>query len=79
MHDALLATIRHYIALAPAEEALIREWFVPETLAKGDFFLRAGDGIGNPGPIRALLPCPPLTLRQAVAQALAATHSLVEP
>ncbi len=24
MHDALLATIRHFIALAPAEEALIR-------------------------------------------------------
>lgn len=43
MHDALLATIRHYIALAPAEEDLIRHWFVPETLAKGDFFLRPGE------------------------------------
>lgn len=43
MYDALLATIRHSIALAPAEEALIRAWFVPETLAKGDFFLRAGE------------------------------------
>jgi hypothetical protein len=33
MHDALLATIRHSIALASAEEALIRAWFVPEILA----------------------------------------------
>jgi hypothetical protein len=43
MHDALLATIRHSIALAPAEEALIRARFVPETLDKGDFLLRAGE------------------------------------
>lgn len=43
MHDALLTTIRRYVALAPAEEALIQAWFVPETLAKGDFFLRAGE------------------------------------
>lgn len=42
-HDALLAAIRRFIALAPAEEALIRQWFVAEELPKGGFFLRAGE------------------------------------
>jgi len=43
MHDTLLAVIRHFIALAPAEEDLIRQWFVPETLPKGGYFLRPGE------------------------------------
>ncbi len=43
LHDTLLAAIRHFIAVSPAEEDLVREWFVPETLAKGDFFLRPGE------------------------------------
>lgn len=43
LHDSLLAAIRHFITLAPAEEALIQQWFREEQLAKGDFFLRAGE------------------------------------
>lgn len=43
MHDSLLLTIRHFIALAPAEEDLIRQWFVPEAVPKGGFFLRPGE------------------------------------
>ena len=42
-HDSLLAAIRRFIALSPAEEALITTWFTPEDLAKGDFFLRPGE------------------------------------
>ncbi|UOQ68932.1 Crp/Fnr family transcriptional regulator [Hymenobacter volaticus] len=43
MHDSLLLLIRHFITLTPAEEDLIRQWFVPETLPKGAFFLRPGE------------------------------------
>lgn len=43
MHDLLLATIRRFIALAPAEEDLLRQWFVPETVPKGGYFLRPGE------------------------------------
>ncbi len=43
MHDALLAVIRRFIALAPAEEALVRGWFVAEALPKGGFFLQPGE------------------------------------
>ncbi|MGI4885445.1 MAG: Crp/Fnr family transcriptional regulator [Janthinobacterium lividum] len=43
MHDSLLAAIRHFIALAPAEEDLLRQWFVPETVPKGGYFLRPGE------------------------------------
>jgi len=43
MHDSLLLTIRHFIALAPAEEDLVRQLFVPEALPKGGFFLRPGE------------------------------------
>jgi CRP-like cAMP-binding protein len=42
MHDALLATIRRFITLAPTEEDLLRQWFVPETVPKGGFFLQPG-------------------------------------
>jgi hypothetical protein len=43
MHDSLLLTICHFITLAPAEEALLRQWFVPQALPKGAFFLRPGE------------------------------------
>ena len=43
MHETLLFAIRRFITLAPAEEDLIRRWFVPEALPKGDFFLRPGE------------------------------------
>ena len=43
MHETLLLAIRHFITLTPAEEDLIREWFVPESLPKGGFFLRPGE------------------------------------
>lgn len=43
MHDSLLLAIRRFIALAPAEEDLLRRWFVPEALPKGGFFLRPGE------------------------------------
>jgi CRP-like cAMP-binding protein len=42
MHDALLATIRRFITLAPTEVDLLRQWFVPETVPKGGFFLQPG-------------------------------------
>jgi hypothetical protein len=42
MHDALLATIRRFITLAPAEEGLLRQWFVPETVPKGGFSCSQG-------------------------------------
>lgn len=42
-HDSLLPIIRSFITLAPAEEDLIRQWFVAEELPKGGFFLRAGE------------------------------------
>ncbi len=42
-HDSLLTIIRSFITLAPAEEDLIRQWFVAEELPKGGFFLRAGE------------------------------------
>jgi CRP-like cAMP-binding protein len=43
MHDSLLVTVRRFITLAPAEEDLLRQWFVPETVPKGGFFLRPGE------------------------------------
>jgi hypothetical protein len=43
MHDLLLVTIRRFITLAPAEEDLLRQWFVPETVPKGGFFLQPGE------------------------------------
>jgi CRP-like cAMP-binding protein len=43
MHDSLLLIIRRFIALNPAEEDLIRQWFVPEALPKGGFFLQPGE------------------------------------
>lgn len=43
MHDSLLLTIRRFISLAPAEEDLLRQWFVPEALSKGGYFLRPGE------------------------------------
>jgi CRP-like cAMP-binding protein len=43
MYDLLLATIRRFITLAPAEEELLRQWFVPETVPKGAFFLQPGE------------------------------------
>jgi CRP-like cAMP-binding protein len=43
MHDSLLLTIRQFIALNPAEEDLVRQLFVPETLSKGSYFLRPGE------------------------------------
>ena len=43
MHEALLSAIRRFITLAPAEEDLLRQWFVPEALPKGGFFLRPGE------------------------------------
>lgn len=43
MHETLLSAVRRLIALAPAEEDLLRQWFVPEAVAKGDFFLRPGE------------------------------------
>ena len=42
-HDMLFATLRRFIALAPAEEVLICQWFVTEKLPKGNFFLRLGE------------------------------------
>lgn len=42
-HDSLLPIIRSFITLAPAEEDLVRQWFVAEELPKGGFFLRAGE------------------------------------
>lgn len=43
MHDSLLASIRRFVAVAPAEEQLIRQLFVPEDLPKGGYFLRPGE------------------------------------
>ena len=43
MHDSLLLLIRHLIPLTAAEEDLIRQWFVPEAVPKGGFFLRPGE------------------------------------
>lgn len=43
MHDSLLVAIRRFITLAPAEEDLLRQWFVLEALPKGGFFLRPGE------------------------------------
>ena len=43
MHETLLLAIRRFIALTPAEEDLIRQWFGPETVPKGGFFLRPGE------------------------------------
>ena len=43
MHATLLVAIRRFIVLTPVEEDLVREGFVPETLAKGGFFLRPGE------------------------------------
>jgi CRP-like cAMP-binding protein len=43
MHDSLLVTVRRFITLAPAEEDLLRQWFVPETVPKGGFFLQPGE------------------------------------
>lgn len=43
MHDSLLVAIRRFITLAPAEEALLRQWFVPEVVPKGGFFLQPGE------------------------------------
>jgi hypothetical protein len=40
MHDLLFGTIRRSITLVPAEEALLRQWFVPEAVPKGGFFLQ---------------------------------------
>ena len=43
MHETLLLAIRHFISLAPAEEDLLRQLFVPEAVPKGGFFLRPGE------------------------------------
>ncbi|WP_232341634.1 Crp/Fnr family transcriptional regulator [Hymenobacter ginkgonis] len=43
MHDSLLVTIRRFITLGLAEEDLLRQWFVPETVPKGAFFLQPGE------------------------------------
>jgi CRP-like cAMP-binding protein len=43
MHDLLLVTIRRFITLDSAEEDLLRQWFVPETVPKGGFFLQPGE------------------------------------
>ncbi|MGI4820207.1 MAG: Crp/Fnr family transcriptional regulator [Janthinobacterium lividum] len=43
MHDSLLVVIRRFISLTPAEEDLIRQLFVPETVPKGAFFLAPGE------------------------------------
>lgn len=42
-HETLLAVIRHFITLSPAEEELVAHWFVAEELPKGGFFLRPGE------------------------------------
>jgi CRP-like cAMP-binding protein len=43
MHDALLLFIRRLITLTSVEEDLLRQWFVPETVPKGGFFLQPGE------------------------------------
>jgi len=43
MHDALLVLISHLITLNSTEEDLVRQWFVPEVVPKGGFFLRPGE------------------------------------
>ena len=43
MHETLLSVIGRFITLAPAEENLVRQWFVPEAVPKGGFFLRPGE------------------------------------
>ena len=43
MHEPLLLAIRRFIALAPAEADLLRQWFVPEAVPKGGYFLRPGE------------------------------------
>ena len=42
MYDSLRSLIRHLITLTKAEEDLVRQWFVPETVAKGGYCLRPG-------------------------------------
>ncbi|MGI4742155.1 MAG: Crp/Fnr family transcriptional regulator [Janthinobacterium lividum] len=42
-HETLLAAIRYFIPLAPAEEALFGQLFVAEEVPKGGFFLRPGE------------------------------------
>jgi CRP-like cAMP-binding protein len=42
-HETLLAVIRRFVTLSPAEEALLAPWFVAEQVPKGDFFLRPGE------------------------------------
>ena len=43
MHDSLLLVIRQFIELNVAEEDLVRQLFVLETLPKGGYFLRPGE------------------------------------
>jgi len=42
-HETLFTVIRHFISLAPAEEALLIQLFVAEEVPKGGFFLRPGE------------------------------------
>ncbi|MDF7814937.1 Crp/Fnr family transcriptional regulator [Hymenobacter sp. YC55] len=41
-HESLLAVVRRFVTLTPAEEILLTELFVAEQLPKGGFFLRPG-------------------------------------
>jgi CRP-like cAMP-binding protein len=43
MHNSLLLFIRHLITLTSVEEDLLRQWFVPEAVPKGGFFLQPGE------------------------------------
>jgi CRP-like cAMP-binding protein len=43
LHDPLLAFMRRFIALDAAEEEVVRQLFVPERLAKGDYLLQPGE------------------------------------
>jgi CRP-like cAMP-binding protein len=42
-HETLFSVIRRFVALAPAEEALLEQLFVAEQVPKGGFFLRQGE------------------------------------